>query len=355
MMNHTSISVTIGSIVKVILVLIGFYVAYTLRDLLLIFLAGVVIASAVEPLVKWFMRYGIGRLFAVLIIYVSLLGLAVFSFFSLFTPLVKEISMFLSALPDYLASAELWKPLQSVGILESAPAAVQNLSAHLSISDIAANLNRTATDTGSLWGTFSAFFGGVLGFVIMFVLSFYLAAQEKGIENFLKSISPIRSRDYIVGLWNRAELKIGLWMQGQIVLVLIVGVLVYLALLLLQVRNPLLLAVFAGLLEIIPVFGPIVAAVPAIIISFVDGGVTQSLLVVGAYIIIQQFENHLIYPVVVKKVVGVSPIMVILALIAGAKLAGFLGILLSVPVAAVLVELFNDIRYGKLPKHEEEK
>jgi len=293
------------------------------------------------------MQYKINRIVSVLIIYVGIATIALTSFFFLFAPLLREVSGFLATLPDYLSSAELWKPFQSLGFFETAPDAVQTLSSNLSIKEIAANLNNTASDAGSVWGTFSAIFGGLFGFVIMFVLSFYLAVQEKGIENFLASVTPAKQRAYVVGLWNRAELKIGLWMQGQVVLVLVIGVLVYLALLLLQVRSPLLLALVAGLFELVPVFGPIVAAVPAVIISFVDGGITQALLVAGAYTIIQQFENHLIYPVVVKKVVGVSPIMVIVALIAGAKIAGFMGILLSVPVAAVVMELFNDIRQGK--------
>lgn len=346
MKNH-SISINTWSVVKIILVLIGFYLAYVLRDLLLISLAGIVIASAVEPMVKWFMQFKMNRLVSVLIIYIGLGAIAISSFFFLFTPLLHEVSDFLTVLPDYLSSAELWKPFQSLGFFDSAPAAVQNISSDLSIREIATNLNKTASDAGSVWGTFSAIFGGVFGFVIMFVLSFYLAVQEKGIENFLISVSPAKQKDYIVGLWNRAEVKIGLWMQGQIVLILVITVLVYLALLLLQVRSPLLLALVAGFFELVPVFGPIIAAVPAVVISFVDGGVTQALLVTGAYVIIQQFENHLIYPVVVKKVVGVSPIMVILALIAGAKIAGFLGVLLSVPVAAVLIELFKDISQGK--------
>ncbi|OGG70074.1 hypothetical protein A3F27_03355 [Candidatus Kaiserbacteria bacterium RIFCSPHIGHO2_12_FULL_53_13] len=132
-------------------------------------------------------------------------------------------------------------------------------------------------------------------------------------------------------------------MQGQLLLAVIMGVLVYLGLTILGVKHALLLAVIAAVFEIIPVFGPTLAAVPAIIISFVDGGATLGFLTVALYVIAQQFENHLIYPLVVTRVVGVPPLLVILALIVGAKLAGFLGILLSVPAAGTIQELVKDI------------
>ena len=115
----------------------------------------------------------------------------------------------------------------------------------------------------------------------------------------------------------------------------------------LGIQNALILAVLAGVLEIIPVFGPIISAIPAILFGFASGGLTMGLLVLGLFVIIQQFENHLIYPLVVKKVVGVSPIIVILALIVGAKFAGFLGILLSVPVTSALMEYIDDVDRDK--------
>ena len=106
-------------------------------------------------------------------------------------------------------------------------------------------------------------------------------------------------------------------MQGQLILALIMGVLVYLGLTVLGVKHALLLAVIAAVFEIIPVFGPTLAAVPAILIGFVDGGFPIGIAVILLYIIFQQFENHLIYPLVVTRVVGVPPLLVILGLIIG--------------------------------------
>ena len=144
-------------------------------------------------------------------------------------------------------------------------------------------------------------------------------------------------------------------MQGQIVLAVIIGVLVYLGLLLLNVPNALLLATLAAAFEIIPLFGPILSSIPAIAISFVSGGFTLAILVAGLYLIVHQFENQLIYPLVVKKVVGVPPIVSIVALVAGFELAGFLGLILSVPIAAIFIEFFDDLERDKIEKIEKMK
>jgi len=113
-----------------------------------------------------------------------------------------------------------------------------------------------------------------------------------------------------------------------------------------------LLAVFAGIFEIIPIFGPIIAAIPAVTLALVTNGLASALVVIGLYIIVQQFENQLIYPLVVKKIVGVPPLVSILALIVGGKLAGFVGLLVSVPLATMLIELLNDLEKSKRAESE---
>ena len=131
-------------------------------------------------------------------------------------------------------------------------------------------------------------------------------------------------------------------MQGQILLSVIVGILVYLGLLIIGVPYALLLAVFTALAEIIPIFGSLMAGTVAIVVAYSSGGVALAVIVLGLFIVVNQFESNLIYPLIVKKVVGVPPLLVIVALIAGYTLAGFLGALLSVPVSAVLLEIISD-------------
>ncbi len=347
--------IDIASVVKVILVLLLFAVLFILRDLLLVLLAAVVIASAIEPIIRWCKQYKIGRLPAVVGIYMFMGIILVAVFYFLFIPLLNETSSLLSQLPAYISSADLWTPLGD-GTFLGSQQFIRDLSANFSVQDIVNQVqDLTSALSTSIFAAFSSVFGGALSFLLIVILSFYLAVQEDGIKNFLSSVTPIDNRDYVIGLWRRAQNKIGLWFQGQILLVVIIGVLTYLGLTLIGIEHSLLLAVLAGLFELIPLFGPILAAIPAVGIAFLGGGIGPALIVLAFYIIIQQFENQLIYPLVVKKVVGVPAIIVILALIAGGTLAGFLGVLLSVPVAAVLMELFTDMQKGVFSKRVAEK
>jgi len=179
------------------------------------------------------------------------------------------------------------------------------------------------------------------------VLSFYFALQETGVDDFLRLVLPLKHEDYAVNLWRRAQKKIGLWMQGQILLSVIVGVLVYLGLLIIGIPHAFLLAVVTSMAEIIPVFGSLLSGVIAAAVASSAGGVALALIVIGLYIVVNQFESNLIYPLIVKKVVGLPPLLVILALIAGGTLAGFLGVLLSVPIAAVALEFLSDLEKRK--------
>ncbi|MSR78619.1 MAG: AI-2E family transporter [Candidatus Taylorbacteria bacterium] len=359
------ITVKSGSIIRSIFFVILFIFLFYIRDLLLVVLAAVVIASSMEPFTKWFAKYRIGRLPAVISIYLAVAGI-IFGIFYFFLPLLlNDASNFLSTAPRYLESISIWDPLQKESVAQSKEA-VQTLSENISQSKQAVADFKSSTSLSSIISNIrvsissvsqgfiealSLVFGGILSSILILVLSFYLAVQEDGVSAFLQFVTPAKHEKYIIGLWKRVQHKIGLWMQGQLILAVVIGLFVYLVLMIfgpaLHVGNPMLLASLAAVLEIIPLFGPIIAAIPAISASYVDGSIGTALAVAGIYLIIHQLENNLIYPLVVKKIVGVPPILVILALIVGFKLAGFLGLLLSVPAATMLMEYFSDLQKSK--------
>ena len=340
------VKINTWSVVKAALVLILIYVLFLLRDLVLVLLTAVVIASAIEPAARWFQKYKIPRLPAVLIVYFLVaLGITAIVYF-LVPPLLEEASDFMATVPQYISSINIFG---DGGLSEFDPTQAENtltqVASQIPMSELINNLSGFITRIpGNTFNTVSAVFGGAISFTLIIVLSFYLAVQERGIENFLRVVVPVKNEEYIVDLWRRAQQKIGRWMQGQVLLGLLVGILVYLGLAILGVEHAFLLAILAGVLELIPLFGPIISSVPAILLGFIDGGITFALVIAGVYIIIQQFENHLIYPLVVHKVVGVPALLVILALIIGAQLAGFLGMILAVPLATALLEFTDDVQ-----------
>lgn len=336
-----SVHITSGSIVTVLLFLALAALLWFLKDLVLILVTAVVIASAMEPAINFLTKRRVHRVLSVILVYLCVFGAFLSALFIFIPPLLVDAADFLSRLPQTLSAINISDATH--GLLPWGTVGDQ-----ISSADLLRNISKTLSDTtGGVFTTLSAFFGGLTSFVLIIVFSFYFSVQETGVDDFLRVVTPIKEQAYVLSLWKRSQEKIGKWMQGQLILGVIVGILLYLGLVILGIPNALMLAVIAGLFELIPVFGQILAAIPALVIGFSDGGVTALLLVAGLYLVVQQFEAHLIYPVVVKKVVGVPPLLVIIALIVGAKLAGFLGILLSVPIAAAIQEFVSDIERKK--------
>ena len=350
--NEKIIQISSGTIIKALLIISIFAAFYYLRDVVLVVLLAIIIASAIEPGTQWFLRRRVPRILAVLLMYLVAIMILVVMFYFLFLPLLNQSATFLSTLPGYLGELQVWNPLQNNELLSS-NSAIQGFSETFSLSQIVEQINTTVSGfSKGFFSTASRVFGGILSFLLVIVLSFYLSVESDGVSNFLRIVTPTKSEKYILNLWKRSQHKIGLWMQGQVVLSIIVAMLVFLGLTLLRVENALLLAVLAGMFEIIPLFGPIIAAIPAVTLALVTDSVAAALLVIGLYIIIHQFENQLIYPLVVRKIVGVPPIISILALIVGGKLAGFVGLIISVPLATMLMEFLNDVEKNKIAEAE---
>ena len=340
--EKTYIDITTGVILRILLILGIVWFLYLIRNIVAIVLFSVIIASAIEPAAQWFKARGIPRLLGVIITYVIAFLILAVAFSFVIPPLFHELSGLASDIPEFINAAT--RPDTVFSFIPELP---ESLSRGL--ENIANNLLLTLKDfSGGFFQATAKVFGGVLSFGFIIILSFYLSVQEHGIENFLAVITPNQYENYIMDLWRRSRGKIGKWLQGQILMGLLVGTLVYLGLTVLQVHFALSFGILAAIFELIPIFGPIFAAIPAIIIAYFQEPLL-GLLTLGLFVIIQQLENHLIYPVVVRKTVGVHPIIVILAIMIGGQIGGFFGILLSIPLSAVVVEISNDITARKRP------
>lgn len=334
------VSITSGTITAALLIIAGAYILWILRDLALLVITAIVLASAIEPGIMFFVQRRIPRFIAVLLVYVLIFGSLLTLLFFFLPLIIADAANFLSAMPRYLdtinASTQfstITNATNFIGGEQGIQSLAQTLLSFQSIS---------TASYGGVLQLLIAFFGGIFSFGLVIVLSFYFALQETGVDDFLRLVMPVAYEEYSVDLWKRTQKKIGLWMQGQVLLSVIVGVLVYLGLLIIGVPYALLLAVFTALIEIIPIFGSLLSGLVAVMIGYSDGGVAIAAIVAGLYIVVNQFESNLIYPLIVKKIVGVPPLLVVVALIAGYTLAGFLGAVLSVPVAAVVMEFISD-------------
>lgn len=341
--KQIQVSITPGTVITTIIVGALAYALWVLRDLALLVLTAIVIASAIEPGVSWFVNRKIPRVIAVLSMYVLVFG-SLFAFVYFFVPpLLTDASNFIAVGAQYLDTFNL-SGSDSAGALAAGGQAQLT-----SMLDGFIAVERAFVDpSAGAFKILSSFFGGIFALVLVTILSFYFAMQDTGIEEFLKLITPHKHEQYVVGLWRRAQRKIGLWLQGQLLSSLVSAVVAYLGLLILGVPYALLLAAFTAVAGLIPIFGSFISAAPAVIIAYsTTGDLTLAAIVAGLFLIINLFEAHLIHPLVVNKIVGIPPLLVILALIVGGQLAGFLGVLLAIPVAAALREFLADMDRGK--------
>lgn len=330
-----------ATVIKIIVIILFFVFLYLLRNVILILLFSIIIASAVSPFADWLEKKRVPRLLGVLLLYLSFFGLVVF-LLSLIVPFVTvQIGEITQALPKFIASIS--------GALERAQQTTTSRYFDL-LSEIQNVLDSfseflQATSQSAL-NIIINIFGGVFSFAAVIVISFYLSVMRQGIASFLSSVVPEKYEDYVIGLWKRTERKVGRWFQGQLLLALSVGLMVFVGLSLFNIKYALILGLIAMIFEVIPIVGPVISAIPGVILAFSQSP-TLGLWVLTFYIIVQQLESHVIAPLILGKSLGLNPITVIIAILIGAKLAGILGIILSVPVAVVIVEILDDLAKQK--------
>lgn len=338
------IEISSASIFRIIFIILVLVFLYIIRDVLAILFLSIIIASAVGHLSGWLDKRGYPYKLGVITIYLGGFFLFVFLIYLMVPSLVNEVKQISSSVPTYLEKFSLnLKAFENFASrYYDIGGGIQNLLNYLGeqLGNLASNI----------FGTIANIFGGAISAMAILVISIYLSFQEKGIRRFLRSIVPDEHEEYIVNLWERVQRKLGRWLQGQIILGLIVGILVYLGLSILGVPYALFLAIIAGVLELIPIAGPLIALIPAALLAFMQSPLL-GFLTVFLYGAIQQVENHILVPRVIQKVVGLNPVIVILALLVGANLAGVLGVILSVPITVIVVEIFRDI-VGSRKKHE---
>ena len=307
-------------------------ILYLLLDVLMILFLALIISSALDAPISFLEKRKIPRILGAIMIFVAVAALFGVLLYTVIPAAVLEFnSLYNSVLKNYLniphlESMETFSSLPSIEKIES------------SLENFAGVFLKGAGS--SLVNIVGAVFGGIVSIIAVFILSFYLAVSKYGVEKFLKFVLPVRYEEYVIEIYEHIKSKIGLWLQGQLVLSLIVGILVFLGLLFLGVKYSLIFGILAGILEMVPFVGPVFVGALAALIGFSES-FTLGISVIAFFIVIQQLENHLLVPLVMKYTVGLHPVVVVVAFLAGAKLAGFVGILLAIPIAVIIVEILE--------------
>jgi predicted PurR-regulated permease PerM len=327
-MRITTLNISTSTIIRFVLVILLFIFLLRIFDILILLFASFVMVSAISPLVDKLEKKKIPRPVSTIMIYILIFAGLAFIISLIIPPLIKQIQQFKDQLPIYL---EMLKNNSFLGRLDwSADGEAFKF------------FERSWSFPGGLFTQTKSFFLKFFYVAVFFSLSFYMTIQKNALKRFVKIITPKNHEKYVVSLVSRIQNKMGRWLQGQMILNIIIGVLVYFVLhFIIKVPYAIIIAVVAGALEFILTIGPIISTIFAAAIAFTDSPI-KPLFVVIAFIVIQQLENHLIVPIVMKQALGLNPVVIIIALLVGMKLGGPIGAIIAVPFTAALSEFVGD-------------
>jgi len=336
----TDIGISTATFVKAVLIILGLWFLWFIRDIVAIFLIALLLAVIVTPYTDWLAKHRVPRSIAVLFLYL-VLGAILSIVVGLMIPIVIEKSIELVQSIGQSHNSLLGTMGEYLGFT-----ADQSMQQNF-LQTLQSMEQTLSSSAGSLFTTVKGVFGGIAGLFLVLVLAFYMVVQEEQAKKYFFNLTPPEYQPYLNNLLKKIQLKIGAWLRGQIILGLIVGTAVFIGLTIFGVKYALLLAIIAGLFEIIPYVGPIVSLVPAVIVGFAQSPVI-GIVVLVLYLVIQQLENNILVPKIMQKVTGLNPLVSIAALLIGLKVGGLVGAILAIPVATltvvVLEDLFNEMK-----------
>ncbi|MBP6975877.1 MAG: AI-2E family transporter [Candidatus Moranbacteria bacterium] len=335
MTSDEKVAVGTKLLLRAVLMVGGIYLLYLLRDVVVVVLFSVLTAAALTPAINKLRERGVSRTMAVILAYavlflggVTLVGVCI-------PVLFVEIKEFLSHWPQYT---------EQMGVfLSGFDSYAQSFGLPFDKQAIFADLeNSAASWFGGFFSTTLNLFQGFIHIIGFFFLALYLSLEEKGIEKFFLILTPDEYHTHALSLASRMQGKVSQWLFGQALLMLIAFVIYYVGLLIIGVPYALAIAFFGGLMEIIPYIGPVLAAVPAIIIGLLySPGLGLAALIF--YLIAHQAEAHIIAPQVMKRSANLNPVVLIISILVGIELGGPLGVILAVPMTMVLSVFVEDI------------
>jgi len=315
-------ALTYGSIFRVIIILAAIWLLYHIIDVVAVLFFGIIVASTITPSVDRLKKEGVPRVLGALFIYLCMVIAFAFIAYIIVPETIIQLSKVSSQLPH---------------LIERYLGSSSSLS-----QDILAKVRESIAGAASGIGVWLfGLVGGLGNVVLVFIISFYLTVEDRVIKDFLRVTLPVKHQEYILDLVSRSQRTLSSWLKSQLILMFMVGVLTFIGFWIIGVPFKLVLAIMAGLFEIIPFAGPVIAAVPAIIFSLQISPGT-ALLTALLFFVVQQVESNILTPLVVKRTLDINPILAILALFVGAKLGGIIGILAAIPLLALFLEFSKD-------------
>lgn len=333
--HKVTVEFSFTSIFWVLGIVLTLWLFVHLQDILMSLAIAFILATAIAPLIDYLQKKKIPRSLSISVIYILLITVLALIIRLIVPPFASQITAIYQNRMSYINTISGYFGSYSVPIRTNVLSAINKFSASFM------NMNYSGLVTGA-----KGIFSGIIDVILVFVLSFYFLLSKKGMEKSITQYVPKQYQKQVTSIYRKISKKMSAWLQGQVFLGLIVFAVNFVGLSVLRVNYALTLAIISGLLEVLPIIGPWISGGLAAIVALTMSPIL-GLIVVAWYVLVQQLENHIIVPMVMKRSLGLNPVAVILALLIGGKLLGITGIIISVPVAAaigVLLEEFVKIK-----------
>ena len=370
--TRTKVDISVGSVVKasiaVALVALSLFLLYVIRDIVVLVMTSFFIAAMLNPIVDYLEKKRIPRGFGVVLSYFCILTILIFCILAIVPVMKSQGDKLVSSISGYLQNVadhgftSLSLPFVSheteMNIVHWLNGLKESINLNLVFDQsrtwlidnqvsIGKNLETVATN---FFGVLNNLASGLGNIVVILLLTFFIIVEKDEVKGFLLAVLPHKYRGYFIDKLHSVQDKIGGWMRGQIFLGFAVGIATYigflvLALFGLRIEEMGILSVIAGITEVIPVVGPIIAGIIAMLVS-ANLGIVPMLIVGGMFILIQQLENNILVPVIMRHAVGLSSFVIIIGMLIGVEFLGFLGLILAVPVTTIIGLFIQDFING---------
>lgn len=330
-MEHKTFQFAVDTrtILEIIGIITGFYILYRLQSIIILLFLAMLFAAAINPLVNSLERHDIPRGLSIASVYITIVGLLIFALSAITPPLINQASVMFTR-------------------IELPPALKQRFSDY-NLQELQMVVQQLTSLPKVINATFSAFSSLVI-FLTFGVITYYMLMERPNLHRHLiRFLGRNRDEKEVETFVNNVESQIGGWVRGEALLMTTIGVMTYIGLSLLHVNYALPLAILAGFLEIIPNIGPTISAIPAILIATFTVSLPMGMVVTALYILVQQLENNFIVPGIMRRLVGIHPLITIILMLVGLELWGIIGAVLIIPLYLTVRVAWQEWTHFKYP------
>jgi len=329
-MSEQTLDISWQTIVKVFIAGFALYVLFLARDIVIWFFFALVISLLMEPAINFLRKLRFPKVIAVILVYVSIFG-AVGLLILITAPIFAfEIKQFAQNIPEYFENIN--PLLKDLGLNVAKDFEGFTLT-------LVSQLQESST---SIIKAITIFFGGIASTIVIFVFAFYISLEHKGPERFLSLLTPKKYEHAVLTIFEKAQFQVSGWFGARVLACLFVGIVSFIIFFLFGIKYSLILALISGALTFVPFIGPLITALLVLLFVGVSNSWLVAIYLVVALIIIQQIENSIVTPLLMKKFLDLPPVLVLVAILVGGKMFGLLGIIFVVPVFGIIYEFLKD-------------